>query len=202
MSNELEGWGPEEAKSSKEADSHQSERIVSTLRTFFSEPHKEIAIEALIDELWREELERTRDDTFSWPPLRTISEINQELISNLRYACSHKWLLSKLASIEDKIKIYHVLHTEAPDISIPFAPGARPESKDSMSPHRFAFQGLDMLILTDQAVVSSSRGGTGKAYARNSNFNRYKKQLKAAFKAFVHGEDITDKCKISGMSVI
>lgn len=195
MSNELEGW-PGMAESWLHQDaSNQDEQLAQILYNLrppgASADITPQSIKVLLDSAFKDEVARTGREGSS--RVRSRQEINLELLSILRFACPQSWILEKkLTKSSGSARYYKILSTEPPAVVTPFTPGPNPERMSGVASKRFAFHGLDMMILTGKNFnLKSGR----EASLRQRKFGAYVTTLVKMFRAFVHGDDIDSTCK-------
>ncbi|KAL7064179.1 hypothetical protein AAHC03_04385 [Spirometra sp. Aus1] len=192
-SNELEGWPYTGEEWTKEDSIEQSKRIVGLMQrlqwTQTGSTDIQKSIDVLLGQVWAQELTRVAKGGASvWPPLRLRQEMHLQFLSFLRFACPQAWFLGTVGATRGEF--YQIIHDEAPDAPFPHAPGPWPPAGGIAMPRRFAFHGIDMLILTGREMDSNE----GRS-ARQKRFRAYSAELRAAFKKFVHGDVLDSKCR-------
>nr|VZI27528.1 unnamed protein product [Spirometra erinaceieuropaei] len=192
-SNELEGWPYTGEEWTKEDSIEQSKRIVGLMQrlqwTQTGSTDIQKSIDVLLGQVWAQELTRVaKGGANVWPPLRLRQEMHLQFLSFLRFACPQAWFLGTVGATRGEF--YQIIHDEAPDAPFPHAPGPWPPAGGIAMPRRFAFHGIDMLILTGREMDSNE----GRS-ARQKRFRAYSAKLRAAFKKFVHGDVLDSKCR-------
>ncbi|VDN09770.1 unnamed protein product [Dibothriocephalus latus] len=187
-SNEMEGWPYMGEEWTMEDDILQAKRIADLLSDLQwggdDSVDTKSATNVLLSQVWSDELKRGEG---AWPPLRRKQEMHLQLLSFLRVACPQAWLVGSMDTT--KGEFYQIIHTEPGDAPVANVPGPWPPVGGKALPRRFAFHGMDMLILTGREMGSKEGGSE-----RQQRFRSYEAKLQSAFKEFIHGNALDPKC--------